>query len=294
MGQGLKKQGVLIVSIDVEDWPQSTWDRSLEITKRAQHNTETLLEILSEHAVTVTMFVLGKFAKRFPETVERIAAEGHEVASHGYGHIEIFEQTPEQFDRDVRKSKGLLEDLTGQPVVGYRAPDFSLVSSTTWALEILAELGFQYDSSIFPVKNNRYGISTWPTTPVRVKLPSGRSILELPIATVPFFGRNWPVGGGGYHRLLPWKIIQKAIEYHLRRKQPFMAYCHPYEFDSKEFDQMNNIAIPAKTRLHQGLGRKGFRNKFEKMLKTFPTQPASLLVSNNQWPTHTLAETIVG
>ena len=97
MGQGVKKRAALIVSVDVEDWPQSTWDRSLEIAKRAQYNTETVLEILSEHAVTVTMFVLGKFAERFPETVKRTAREGHEVASHGYGHIEIFKQTPKQF-----------------------------------------------------------------------------------------------------------------------------------------------------------------------------------------------------
>ena len=120
----------LIVSVDVEDWVQSTWDHSYEITERSARNTEKLLDILAEHQVTATMFILGKFAERFPNVVRRIADDGHEVASHGYGHVEIFRQTRQEFRDDVKHSKLLLEDIVSQPVLGYRAPDFSIVNST--------------------------------------------------------------------------------------------------------------------------------------------------------------------
>ena len=125
----------LVVSVDVEDWPQSTWDHALEITSRAARNTERVLDILAEHGRSATMFVLGKFAARFPDTVRRMAREGHEVASHGYGHVEIFHQTPAEFGEDVRRSKHLLEEITGHAVRGYRAPDFSI------AVMVLSKLG---------------------------------------------------------------------------------------------------------------------------------------------------------
>lgn len=273
----------LVITVDVEDWPQSTWDHSLEITRRAQRNTERLLDMLSEHGKTVTMFVLGKFAECFPDTLKRIAREGHEVASHGYGHIEIFQQTPAQFREDVHRGKSFLEDLIGKPVLGYRAPDFSVLLKTIWALEILAEVGFQYDSSIFPIKEGRYGIGAWPTQVVRVRLPSGNSIVELPPATLTMLGRRWPLAGGGYHRLLPWSVIRTAIASHLRNRGPFIAYCHPYEFDHREFAELD-LQIPLKTRLHQGLGRRGFRSKFERMLATFDVQKAAEVMHSAPWP----------
>jgi polysaccharide deacetylase family protein (PEP-CTERM system associated) len=264
----------LIISVDIEDWPQSTWDHSLEITERAAYNTNRVLDILATHNRTVTMFILGKFAERFPKIVEQIADKGHEVASHGYSHVEIFKQTPTQFREDVRHSKHLLEDLTGQPILGYRAPDFSILSSTIWALDILGDLGFQYDSSIFPIKHPRYGIEGWPTFPVQVQLSSKRSIVEIPIATLKLWGRERPVAGGGYHRLLPWPVIHRIIAHHLQQGKPFMTYCHPYEFDPEEFSEIE-FNIPLKIRLHQSLGRAGFRSKFEHMLRTFESVHAS-------------------
>ena len=262
------RKNELVMSVDVEDWLQSTWDHSLGLTERASRNAEKLLDILAKHGKTVTMFVLGKFAGRFPNIVKRISAEGHEVASHGYGHIEIFRQSPAEFRDDVSRSKALLEDLVGKPVLGYRAPDFSIISKTTWALDILAEQGFQYDSSIFPIKNKHYGITNWPVYPVQIRLKSGKAIVELPIATITGFGRNWPVAGGGYHRLLPIQIIRWAIKRVHQEGRPFIAYCHPYEFDASEFIAFQSI-IPLKTRLHQGLGRKSFQSKFENILITF-------------------------
>ena len=151
---------------------------------------------------------LGKFAEAFPGCVKRIAKEGHEIATHGHVHIQIFRQSATEFREDVCRAKCYLEDLLGQPVVGYRAPDFSITRQTLWAVEILAELGFLYDSSIFPIQHAHYGIPGWPLHPVRVKLESGQSIVELPIGTLLLAGRCWPVGGGEYHRLMPWPLIE--------------------------------------------------------------------------------------
>jgi polysaccharide deacetylase family protein (PEP-CTERM system associated) len=288
MSERLNGKGQLVVSIDVEDWSQSTWNHDLDINDRAEKNTERILEILARHEKCATMFVLGKFAEKFPQVIKRIAEEGHEIASHGYGHVEIFLQTREKFRADVRRSKDLLEDLTGKSVVGYRAPDFSIVEKTTWALEILAELGFIYDSSIFPIKHGRYGIENFPPRPVRVLLPSGTSIIELPLTTRNFLGREIPVAGGGYHRLLPWLLIRKIIGDHLKQQKTFMAYYHPYEFDPCEFAEIK-LGVPLRMRLHQGLGRKRFHIKFEKMLKTFDVIRALDLTNQFEVPNYALS-----
>lgn len=277
----------LVISVDVEDWAQSTWDHSLEISARAQRNTELVLDILGNHGKTVTMFVLGKFAEQFPSTVRRIAEEGHEVGSHGYGHIEVFSQTPEEFRQDAVRAKQYLEDLIGRPVLGYRAPDFSIVRKTIWALDVLAELGFQYDSSIYPIRSKRYGIHDWPMKPTRVRLSSGRSIVELPVSTLGVLGRRWPIAGGGYHRLLPWPVIRAAITRTVRAGSPFISYCHPYEFDAAEFAVLK-AEIPLLTRLHQGIGRAGFQAKFERMLGGFETAQASQIALGKKWPEYAL------
>ena len=271
----------VILTIDIEDWAQSTWDRSLEISDRALHNTQNILDILAKRGTTVTMFVLGKFAQKFPNIVKQIAEAGHEIASHGFGHIEVFHQTPEEFKADIQRSKDILEDLTGQQVLGYRAPDFSILSDNIWALEVLAEVGYIYDSSIFPIKHKQYGISWWPTGPVSVNLPSGSSIIELPLASLTFLGKRWPVAGGGYHRLLPRFMIYVAIKRYLKQNKPFVAYCHPYEFDSTELANLD-IKISLRTRLHQGLGRRGFQKKFEYLLKSFEVTSALDVVRNCQ------------
>ncbi|MGD9722108.1 MAG: DUF3473 domain-containing protein [Pirellulales bacterium] len=274
-----------IISIDVEDWPQSSWDRNLPITERAAANTRRLLAILGQAGIRTTMFVLGKMAERFPEVVREIDAAGHEVASHGYGHVEIFKQSREEFAADLRRSKDFLEQLLGKPVRGYRAPDFSIVRSSLWALEVLAEQGFEYDSSIFPVKRPRYGIPDWPLTPTRVRLPNGRSILEFPIASYRALGKNWPVGGGGYHRLLPGPA-GRWLAQRVMRTRPFVFYCHPYEFDPREFAEID-VAIPLKVRLHQGLGRGRFEARFVRLVRQFGGCRMIDLVDNQQWPDFT-------
>ena len=271
-----------VITIDVEDWPQSTWDRSLPITQRAADNARHVLDLLARVDVRATMFVLGKFAERFPEVVREADSAGHEIASHGYGHVEIFKQSRAEFAGDLRRSKRFLEDTIGKKVRGYRAPDFSIVPETLWALDEIAEQGFEYDSSIFPVKRPRYGIPDWPPGPTCVALPGGGSLLEFPIGSYRAFKRNWPVGGGGYYRLLPgpasrW-FVRRVLE-----SRPFVFYCHPYEFDPKEFAEIP-LRIPLRVRLHQGLGRGRFENRFVRLVRRFGGCRIADLVAGNDWP----------
>jgi len=277
----------VVISVDVEDWVQSTWDRDHKINERTARNTALVLDILATHDVKATMFVLGKFAERFPRMVQRIAAEGHEVASHGYGHIEVFKQTPSEFRADLLRSKYLLEDLISKPVLGYRAPDFSIISTTLWALEVIAENGFTYDSSIFPIVHNRYGISWWPIEPRKVILQSGQMLVELPVSSFDIFNSRIPVAGGGYHRILPERLILLTIRKILDRGRPFISYFHPYEFNPGDFDGLD-IKIPWRVRVHQGFGRKNTRMKFEKILKTFNTVEAFRLVGQKVWADYKL------
>jgi polysaccharide deacetylase family protein (PEP-CTERM system associated) len=227
------------------------------------------------------MFVLGKFAERFPDVVKEIRADGHEVACHGYAHLEVGVQTRGEFLADVRRAKNLLEQIIGEPVKGYRAPDFSIVRSTLWALDALVEAGFQYDSSIMPVRHPRYGIPDWPVSPVRVKLDQTNSILEAPLATFRALGRNWPVGGGGYHRLLPG-FASRYFAGQVMRVSPFVFYCHPYEFDVKELEEIP-LPLPRYTRLHQGVGRRWFERRFKSFIRCFGGQPMQTMLSSQTW-----------
>jgi polysaccharide deacetylase family protein (PEP-CTERM system associated) len=276
--------GPPVISIDVEDWPQSSWDRNLPVTERSAANTRRLLNILSDAKIRATMFILGKFAETFPDVVREIHAAGHEVASHGYGHVEIFKLSPKEFRDDIRRSKSFLEQLLGVQVRGYRAPDFSIVDRSLWALEVLAEEGFEYDSSIYPVRRPRYGIPDWPREPRRVTLPTGRSILEFPLAAWTWLGRNWPVAGGGYHRLLPGPAI-RLLARRVLATAPYVYYCHPYEFDPAEFDEID-LPIPWKVRKHQGLGRRRFAGRFKAFVREFGGRPFCELIGAADWLTY--------
>ncbi|MDK2742976.1 MAG: polysaccharide deacetylase family protein [Nitrospira sp. BO4] len=273
--------GPPVISIDVEDWPQSTWDHSLPITDRAAENTRRVLRLLRETEVRSTMFVLGKLAERFPEVVKEIEADGHEVACHGHGHLEIGSQSPDEFLADIRRSKDLLEQIIGKPVKGYRAPDFSIVQDTLWALDALAEAGFEYDSSIVPAQMPRYGIAGWPVLPVRVRLGQSASILEAPLATFRALGRNLPVGGGGYHRLLPG-FASRYCARKIMTVAPFVFYCHPYEFDVHEFREIP-VRVPRKVQFHQGAGRRWFEPRFRSFVKCFGGQAMCDMLSLQQW-----------
>jgi polysaccharide deacetylase family protein (PEP-CTERM system associated) len=207
-------------TIDRRDWAVQP--------RRVAQNTNKLLDMLGEAAVTGTFFMLGWAAERHPELVHRIVAEGHELASHGSDHRRLDQQSRDQFRCDVRRSKRLLEDIAGAAVVGYRAPTFSIGHRTQWAHAILAEEGFRYSSSIYPIAHDLYGEPTAPRRPFQ-PLPG---FIEIPLTTYRILGHNLPSAGGGYFRLFPYAIAREALR--RSRKQlgtPCIFYVHPWEID---------------------------------------------------------------
>ena len=207
----------------VEDWPDHTC--------RLAEPIDRILALLTEHETTATFFVLGWVARNEPEVVRQIAAAGHEIASHGMNHRMLGEMTPEEFRADLTDSRKLLEDLSGQGIIGYRAPTFSITRETAWALDVLAAEGFGYDSSIFPVRHDRDGIPGAPRWMHRAKGPGGGEVVEIPPLTARWLGMNVPVGGGGYLRLLPRGMVRRAIGHADRAGRAAMIYLHPWEFD---------------------------------------------------------------
>ena len=237
-GAGAAGRLVNAMTIDVEDYfhvsvfdglvPRHAWD-SLE--SRVERNTGRLLDILAEHNVRATFFILGWVAERHPDLVRRIGAGGHEIASHGYGHRLVYDQTPQAFRQDVRRAKLLLEDATGNPVLGYRAPSYSIVPRTLWALDVLTEEGYSYDASIFPIRHDRYGIPVSARQPYVIDRAHGR-IIEAPASTVRLGGLNFPIAGGGYFRLLPYSWAQWGIgRVNAVEGRPVIFYLHPWEID---------------------------------------------------------------
>jgi len=196
--------------------------------------TDRVLALFAETGVQATFFVLGWNAERQPEVVRRVAAAGHEIASHGYAHRMIFEQSPEEFRRDVRRAKALLEDLVGAAVWGYRAPTFSVTERSRWAIDVLLDEGYRYDSSIFPIRHDRYGIPSAPRFLHRASGSNGRGLVEFPPTTARLLGCNLPVAGGGYLRLLPAWLVAAALRRVNREGHPAIVYFHPWELDPEQ------------------------------------------------------------
>src|SRR6185436_17899110 len=212
--------------------PRAGWN-SLE--PRVVTNTQKLLAMFEQFDVRGTFFVLGWVAERYPQLVKEISAGGHEIASHGYSHRLVYEQPRKEFRQETLRSKNLLEDITGSAVLGYRAASYSIVRESLWALDIIAELGFVYDSSIFPVRHDRYGIPDAPRAPHRMTTPNGSSIVEWPLATATVLGYRLPVAGGGYFRLLPYWLSRWGLaSINAREWKPFIFYLHPWEVDPEQ------------------------------------------------------------
>jgi polysaccharide deacetylase family protein (PEP-CTERM system associated) len=236
------KPGILnAMTVDVEDYfhvsalaetiRRDDW-ASMEY--RAEASTDRLLAMFDEYGIKSTFFVLGWVTKKSPALIRRIHAAGHEVACHGLTHELVYNQTPAVFREETAVSKKLLEDTIGEPVVGYRAASYSITKESLWALDILCELGFTYDSSIFPIAHDRYGIPDAPTKPGRIKSPNGSSIVEFPLSTKPVLGVKVPVSGGGYFRLMPYWFTKWALGSLNTDQQPFAFYLHPWEIDPKQ------------------------------------------------------------
>lgn len=232
--------GVHLFSIDLEDYfqvsafehlaPPPTWDR---YPSRVEHNTRRLLALLAEHGATATFFTLGWVAERVPELVRDIVAAGHEVASHSHLHRRITSLSPEEFRQDLRRSRDVLEQVIGRRVIGFRAPSFSIVPRVAWAWDILAEEGFVYDSSAFPIVRPGYGNPGSPRDPYLIHTPSG-PLEQYPLATVAVGRLRLPAAGGAYLRILPSALVDAAIRGATRRGAPAMCYIHPWEIDAEQ------------------------------------------------------------
>lgn len=256
------------LSVDVEDYfhveafaEQVSPDDWCNFPSRVERNVDIILEMLARHGCRATFFILGWVAEAIPVLSRRISEAGHEIGCHGYAHRFIQRQTPDQFREDVRRARSRLMDQTGQPVECFRAPSFSIMKQTLWALDVLAEEGFRIDSSIFPVRHDLYGI------PDADRFPHWRnSILEFPPTTIRRAGNNFGVAGGGYLRLLPYALTRWAVrEVNEKEGQPAMVYFHPWELDPEQ----PRIAAPLRSRVRHYTNLSTMREKIERLLKDF-------------------------
>jgi polysaccharide deacetylase family protein (PEP-CTERM system associated) len=261
------------MSVDVEEHFQvqafaSTIDRADWDThdSRVERNTDRVLKIFDDAGIKATFFSLGWVAERHPDLIRRIVAGGHELASHGYSHALIHSQSPDQFRADVRRTKGILEDIGGVEVRGYRAATFSLDKRSLWAHDVLGEEGYLYSSSIFPVKRDNYGMPDAPRTAYRTG--DDRSLIEVPLTTVRVFGRNLPYfSGGGFFRLIPYPLSRMAFRHVNRRDHaPCIFYFHPWEIDP---DQPRIAEAPLKSRIRHYINLGAMERKIRAALRDF-------------------------
>jgi polysaccharide deacetylase family protein (PEP-CTERM system associated) len=258
------------LTIDVEDYFQVSafapyirredWE-SREC--RVERNVSRILELLSERDIRATFFTLGWIAERYPHLVRRIVEGGHELASHGYGHERASDLSPEAFSQDIQRAKGLLEDLGGQPVLGYRAPSFSIGINNLWAFDKLARAGYRYSSSIYPIKHDHYGMPDSPRFAYRV----GAGLLEIPVTTVRMLKRNLPSTGGGWFRLMPYAMSRWMLRRVNREdREPAIFYFHPWEID---VDQPRIAGIDAKTRFRHYVNIARTERRLQTLLQDF-------------------------
>ncbi len=230
-----------VFTIDVEDYYQveafagvvdkNSWQG---YESRVENNTRRLLDILDEHSVKGTFFVLGWVAQRQRSLIREIADRGHEIASHGMSHTLVYTQSPAVFRDETRSSKALLEDICQHPVIGYRAATYSITRQSLWALDILHEEGFRYDSSIFPMRHDRYGIHDANPYPSLLRTPSGNTLAEFPISVFRYGSIKFPVAGGGYFRLFPYSMTRWGLAQINRSGHEFVFYLHPWEIDPEQ------------------------------------------------------------
>jgi len=258
------------MTIDVEDYFQvgafeklispKDWD---SMPMRVERNTNLLMEIFDEQEVRATFFCLGWVAERFPELVRRIVDEGHELASHGTMHQRASAQSRDEFKNDVGGAKRLLEDISGKPLIGYRAPSFSFTKSNQWVYEVLAEEGYRYSSSVYPVAHDHYGIPDAP----RSRYQTDAGVDEIPLSTLNMFGKNFPISGGGYFRLYPYEITRWSLKKFVKNESfPYIFYMHPWEVDP---DQPRVEGASAKSRFRHYLNLSRVEGRLKSLLKDF-------------------------
>jgi polysaccharide deacetylase family protein (PEP-CTERM system associated) len=258
-------------SVDVEEYfhvsafePHVPYEAWGDYESRVTRSVERLLELLYWFQARATFFVLGWVAERHPGLVRRVARAGHEIASHGWDHARVTEQSPLAFRDSIRRTKIFLEDLVGAPVVGFRAPSFSIVPGREWALDLLIEEGYRYDSSLFPVRRNGYGYVNGHRDPHWLERPMGR-LAEVPPATLRRWGTQVPAGGGAYFRLLPYGVVRAALRDCARRGVPGTFYIHPWEVDPDQ----PRLAVPWLTRVRHYGGLERTVPRLERLLTEF-------------------------
>lgn len=258
------------LSVDVEDYFQvsamapyidrASWDQQ---PCRVENNIARLLDLMQRHDARATFFTLGWIAERYPAMIRRIASEGHEIASHGYAHLRVTDQSPTEFFEDIRRAKAILEDLSGAEVRGYRAPSFSIGASNLWAFDSIREAKYRYSSSIYPVQHDHYGMPDAPRFPHF----SREDLMEIPITTARWMGRNLPAGGGGYFRLLPYSLSRWAIARVNRDEhRPAIFYMHPWEIDPK---QPRIGQLDAKTRFRHYVNLNRTEGRLSRLMTDF-------------------------
>ncbi|MEX1081863.1 MAG: XrtA system polysaccharide deacetylase [Halofilum sp. (in: g-proteobacteria)] len=242
--------------------PRERWGR---IRSRVENNTRRLLDLFDERDTKATFFVLGWVAERHPRLVREIATRGHEIASHGQTHELVYRQDPKTFREETMRSKDVLEDQAQQPVEGYRAASYSITPASLWALDILVELGFTWDSSIFPIHHDRYGIPTAPRWPHTLRTPSGYTLTELPLTTWQVGGQRLPVAGGGYFRLYPYALTRYGLRAVNGEGRPFIFYLHPWEVDPDQ----PRIRAGWRSRLRHYVGLRRCEGRLGQLLQDF-------------------------
>lgn len=276
------------LTIDVEDWRQLVlWKMSGEVVPPSPDvvgEMDYILDTLATRRIQATFFILANIAQHFPDLVRRVRDSGHEIACHGWSHSLIYRQTPEVFRDETFRAKQLLERVTGDSVRGYRAAEFSITRASWWALDVLAEAGFDYDSSVFPITGRRYGVPDSPLDVHTVETEGGRRITEVPMTAVEWFGRRWPAAGGGYLRLFPYAVTAGAIREVNLRGRPAVVYVHPYEFAPRMLRSpvaarsWRAYKTLVRTGLVHNLARGGIRHRFERLLDEFSFSPVERLV----------------
>jgi polysaccharide deacetylase family protein (PEP-CTERM system associated) len=276
---------MLLLSIDFEDWHQlvhrrlghADWDRRGPALER---QTETVLSLLDEIGTRATFFVLGMTAARYPDLVREVAERGHELASHGYAHERVYNQTRETFRADLERGLEALEAAAGVRAVGYRAPAFSITRDTPWAYDVLATAGFEYDSSQYDSPRIPRRIAPMPRTPYRLRLESGRELWELPVAAAAVGRRSLPVGGGAYWRLLPAPVIARSLRGLVERGAAPALYFHPYEFDPEPLRADAGGPAARLRALQRNVARGTVAARLRKIAREFPLLPYGTAVKD--------------
>jgi len=265
-------------TVDIEDGisiaMRDAFSVKSEQTGRVVSLTKQILKLLDDYNTKGTFFVLGQVTEKFPRLVKQIANEGHELGVHGYNHLQFFKMTKDDAFNEIDRAKKLIEDISGKEVLGHRAPAFSITPATRWGLDVVARAGFEYDSSIMPIRGNRYGWNGFPEHITKIATPNGSEIIEVPMSVINVMGQRMPVCGGGYLRLFPKWITQKAFN-KITEKRPAIVYIHPYELDTERypdyyFEQLNKSGFLKRNKMKSmWWNRKTVYSKLSSLLEIY-------------------------